>query len=188
MVVQAPVPTPLMTGAQALQQMYAQRDAKRQVQVQAKKNRLQIGADTLDFSVKSDRPGYLYVALAGSDNKALYLLFPNALDQSNRVEAGQTVQLPRPNWRVRAGGPAGTNQLLVMVTDGPRDLAPLGEAKAGPFLASLNDETGRAKLGALMTSSPLVTSQACTNNSARKSNPLCSDAYGASLLSIEEYP
>ena len=53
-----------MTGAQALQQMYAQRDAKRKIHVEAKKTRLQIGVDTLDFSVKSDRAGYLYVALA----------------------------------------------------------------------------------------------------------------------------
>jgi hypothetical protein len=179
----APMP---FTGEQALRQMFEQRDAKRRVQVALAKDRLKIGQDVLDFSVRSDRAGYVYVALAGSDNKSLYLLFPNDLDQGNRVEAGQPLQLPRPNWRVKAGGPAGTDNLLVMVTDGPRDLTPLAASKAGPFVSSLNDADGRARLGALMSTSRLVTSQECTAPAARRSNPLCSDAYGASLISVEE--
>lgn len=178
----------IMTGEQALQQVYAQRDAKRTITVKAGKNPLQIGQDYLDFSVKSERAGYLYVALAGSDNKSLYLLFPNGLDQNNRIEAGQTINLPRPNWRVKAGGPAGTDQLLVMVSDGPRDVSALGPANAGPFVSSLNDAEGRAKIGTLLTSSRLVTSQVCTSAATRKNNPLCSDAYGAAMLAVEERP
>jgi Caspase domain/Domain of unknown function (DUF4384) len=177
-----------LTGEQALQQVFAQRDAKRQVTLKTGKENLRIGQDYLDFSVKSEKAGYVYVALAGSDNKSLYLLFPNGLDQNNRIEAGQTVSLPRPNWRVKAGGPAGSNHLLVMVTDGPRDISALGPANAGPFVASLNDAEGRARLGSLLTSSRLVTSQACTSASARKNNPLCSDAYGAAMLAVEELP
>lgn len=177
-----------LTGEQALQQVFAQRDAKRQVSIKAGKEALKIGQDYLDFSVKSDRAGYVYVALAGSDNKSLYLLFPNGLDQNNRIEAGQTITLPRPNWRIKAGGPAGSDHLLVMVTDGPRDISALGPANAGPFVASLNDAEGRARLGSLLTSSRLVTSQACTSASARKNNPLCSDAYGAAMLAVEEQP
>jgi hypothetical protein len=180
-----PVAMPL-TGEQALRQMFEQRDAKRRVQVSLEKAQLRIGQDALDFSVKSDRAGYVYVALAGSDNKALYLLFPNDLDQDNRIEAGQTLQLPRPNWRVRAAGPAGNDNLLVMVSDGPRDLAPLTASKAGPFVTSLNDADGRSKLGALMSVSRTVASPVCQNNLTRKNNPLCSDAYGASMLDVEE--
>lgn len=183
----APVmqPTPL-TGEQALRQMFDQRDAKRRVQVVASKDKLKIGQDALDFSVQSDRGGYVYVALAGSDNKSVYLLFPNDLDQNNKIEAGQQLLLPRPNWRVKAGGPAGTDSLLVMVADGPRDLAPLAASKAGAFVSSLNDAQGRAKLGALMSSSRAVTSQSCANAGARKNNPVCSDAYGAAMVSVEE--
>lgn len=177
-----------LSGEQALQQVYAQRDAKRQITVKTGKSQLLIGKDYLDFSVKSEKAGYLYVAMAGSDNKALYLLFPNGLDQNNRIEAGQTLTLPRPNWRVKAGGPAGSDALLVMVADGPRDLTALGPANAGPFVASLNDTQGRAKLGALLTNSQLVTSQACTSVTARKNNPLCSDAYGAAMFAVEEMP
>lgn len=175
-----------LTGEKALLQMFDQRDAKRRVQVTAVKDKLKIGQDVLDFSVQSDRAGYVYVALAGSDNKALYLLFPNDLDQNNKIEVGQKMQLPRPNWRVKAGGPAGTDNLLVMVADAPRDLTALGANKAGPFVSSFNDAQGRAKLGALMTTSQLVVNQSCLNVVTRRNNPLCSDAYGAVMLAVEE--
>lgn len=175
-----------LSGEQALRQLFEQRDAKRRVIVTPVKDKLVIGKDFLEFSVKSERAGYLYVALAGSDNKSLYLLFPNDLDLNNRIEAGQTVQLPRPNWRARAAGPVGKDSLLVLVTDAPRDLTALGGSKAGPFVSSLNDASGRARLGALMTTSQMVVSQACQTAAARQSNPLCSDAYGAALLAIEE--
>ena len=187
----APVVTPAplvvapLTGEQALRQMFEQRDAKRNVRVVLPKSQLKIGQDTLDMAIQSNKPGYVYVAMAGSDNKSVYMLFPNDIDQDNRIEAGQALQLPRANWRVKAGGPAGVNNLLIMVADGPRDMSAL-TTKAGPFVTSLNDAEGRAKLGALMSTSRLVTSQACQSPATRKNNPLCSDAFGATMLSIEE--
>ena len=183
----APAPAPVaLTGEQALHQLFDQRDAKRRVAVTVRQESLKIGQDALDFTVQSNRAGYVYVALAGSDNQSVYLLFPNDLDQNNKIEAGQTLQLPRPNWRVKAAGPAGTDHLLVMVTDAPRDLTLLSASKAGPFVASLNDAQGRANMGALMTTSQLVASQTCQNTAVRRNNPLCSDAYGASMFAIEE--
>ena len=187
--VAAPAPAPAvvaqLTGEQALRQMFEQRDAKRSVRVVLPKSQLKIGQDTLDMAIQSNKAGYVYVALAGSDNKSVYMLFPNDLDQNNKIEAGQALQLPRDNWRVRAGGPAGTNNLLIMVADGPRDVAAL-TTKAGPFVTSLNDAEGRAKLGALMSTSRLVTGQACQTPATRKNNPLCSDAFGATMVSVEE--
>ena len=182
----APLTPPPLTGAQALQQMFAQRDGKRKVQISVAQKPLKIGSDALDFSVSSDHAGYLYVALAGSDNQSVYLLFPNALDPGNKIAAGQTLHLPRPDWRVTAGGPAGTDQLLVIVADAPRDLSALQANKAGPFVVSLNDAQGRAQLGALMTTAQAIDSPMCSGSKARASNPLCSDAYGAALFSIEE--
>ena len=182
-----PSPTP-MSGEQALQQMFNQRNAKRKVQVTLAKNPLVIGQDALSFSVQSDRGGYVYAALAGSDGKALYMLFPNDLDQNNRIEAGQTLQLPHNNWRIKSSGPAGTNHLLVMVADAPRDLTALEGRKSGLFLTSLNDTAGRAQLGTLLSSSKVVSTQVCINPQSAKNNPLCSDAYGATLLSIQEVP
>jgi hypothetical protein len=178
-------PAPL-SGEHALRQMFEQRDAKRRVQVALGSDRLKIGQDALDFSVMSDRPGYVYVALAGSDNKSVYLLFPNALDQDNRIAPGKPMQLPRQNWRVKASGPAGLDNLLVVVADGPRDLTQLEASKAGPFIASLNDAAGRAKLGSLLTASRAVATQQCATPAARKNNALCSDAFGAAMAKIEE--
>ena len=181
----APMPAAL-TGEQALRQMFEQRDAKRRVQVVTVKDKLKVGQDGLDFSVQSDRAGFVYVALAGSDNKSVYLLFPNDLDPNNRIEAGQPLLLPRPHWRIKAAGPAGTDNLLVVVADGPRDLSTLAGSKAGPFVSSLNDAQGRATLGALMANSQALSSQACSSADARRSNPQCSDAYGASMFAVEE--
>ena len=166
--------------------MFEQRDAKRRVQVTLSRDKLKIGQDALDFAVQSDRAGYVYVAMAGSDNKSLYLLFPNDLDQNNAIAAGQQLLLPRPNWRVKAGGPAGVDSLLVIVADGPRDLGALAGAKAGPFVTSLNDAGGRAQLGALLGNSRWVNTATCGSAAARKNNPLCSDAYGAVMTAVEE--
>jgi hypothetical protein len=183
----AVAPAPL-TGQQALQQMFAQRDAKRKVQVTLGQSSLRIGKDALDFSVQSDKAGYLYVALAGSDNESVYLLFPNDLDPGNKIEAGQKIQLPRPNWRLKAGGPTGTDSLLVVVSDAPRDTSKLGTSRAGPFMLSLNDAQGRAQLGALLTTSQAGGSKQCSSATARKNAALCSDAFGAVLTSVEETP
>jgi hypothetical protein len=144
--------------------MYNQRDAKRKLQVTVTREKMKIGKDTLEGAIVSERSGYLYVALAGSDNQSIYMLFPNELDQNNKVEAGKPLQFPRGNWSVKAAGPAGTDTLLVMVTDAPRNLSQLGASKVGPFLSSLNDTQGRAQLGALMGT----------------------DAYGAALFTVEE--
>jgi uncharacterized protein YraI len=184
----APPPPPL-SGEQALRQMFDQRDAKRRVKVTLGKDKLKIGQDSLDLTVQSDRAGYVYVAMAGSDNKSLYLLFPNDLDQANKIEAGQQLLLPRPNWRVKAAGPEGRDNLLVFVADGPRDLAALGAnkdgiSKTGPFVTSLNNSAGRASLGALMSASKAASQQECSSTS--RNNPLCSDAYGAAMVTVEE--
>jgi Caspase domain/Domain of unknown function (DUF4384)/Bacterial SH3 domain len=178
-------PAPL-TGEQALKRLFEQRDGKRKVTVTTNKTELKIGQDTMDFNVKSDKAGYVYVALAGSDNESLYVLFPNDLDKNNRIEAGQTLALPRPNWKVRAGGPEGTDQVLIVVSDGPRDLTALAKSKAGPFTASLNNADGRAQLGALLTNSEAGSTAACNNAVARKINPHCSDAFGAAMLRVAE--
>ncbi|MFD0667257.1 caspase family protein [Ramlibacter sp. MAHUQ-53] len=178
-------PTPL-TGVQALQQLHDQRDAKRRVQVTLASGRLRIGQDRLALSVQSDRPGHVYVALAGSDNRSLHLLFPNALDADNRIEAGQQLLLPRPSWPVVAAGPAGTNHLLVMVADAPRDLSGLARADGSPFVSSLNDAQGRARLGALVTQSRAAGGMACLSAAGQSARPECSDAFGAALVAVEE--
>jgi len=174
--VAAPATPAAVPLRQVLAQLHDQRDSKRRVVVVPTSDRLHIGRDALDFAVTSSHAGHVYVALLGSDQQSLYLLFPNALDSDNRIAAGQTLMLPRAHWRVTAGGPAGENTLLVMVTDGPRDLAALGGRPAGPFAKPLTDGAGRARLQWLLG-----------QRTAACQGPGCSDAFGSALLKIAEY-
>jgi hypothetical protein len=43
--------------------------------------------------------------------------------------------LPRPNWQIKAGGPAGTSYLLAILSDSPRDFSK-GMKALGPFKTS----------------------------------------------------
>ena len=185
-----PPPPPPLTGEQALRQMFEQRDAKRSVKVALGRDTLKIGQDALDMTVTSDRAGFVYVAMAGSDNRSLYVLFPNDLDQDNRIEPGKKLVLPRPNWRVKAGGPAGTNNLLVMVADSPRNLSTLAQnqtsSKAGPFVTSLNDAKGRAQLGAMISNAATESRAECRRSEVKKRPQNCSDAFSASMVSVVE--
>jgi hypothetical protein len=45
--------------------------------------------------------------MAGTDAAHFYLLFPNAIDRDNRIEADKVIELPRKGWQITAGGPAG---------------------------------------------------------------------------------
>ena len=67
--------------------------------------RLKVGTDPLEIDITPLRDGYLYLALAGSDGRSLYLLYPNDLAPDNRVRAGRRVSLPGKDWEVVAAGP-----------------------------------------------------------------------------------
>lgn len=174
---ETPATAPVQT---VLEQIHAQRDSKRRVAVTLSAKALRIGADTLNFSVTSSHAGNVYIAMLGSDGQALYLLFPNDLDNRNRIEVGESMLLPRTAWRVAASGPKGTDRLLVMVTDGPRDLTTLGGTKVGPFSKPLTDARGRAQLQWLLGQQGQGASSECRGQG-------CSEAFGSALLSIEEY-
>ena len=81
---------------------------------------------------------------------SLYLLYPNSLATDNRVQAGRRVSLPGAGWDIVAAGPPGTETLLVMVADAPRNLSGLAQEAAGPFMKTLLDGQGRARLQAVL--------------------------------------
>jgi hypothetical protein len=138
------------------------------------RNFLKIGADSLDLTVQSSHDGHLYLVLLGSDAKSFYLLFPNGLDGDNRISAKTPLRLPRPNWAIKAGGPAGTDQMLVLVTDTPRDLQKMQMASPSasePFTYALNDFSGRASL---------------INFLVGKGRTEGSESFGSSLVQIKE--
>ena len=115
------------------------------------------------------------MVLLGSDRSSFYLLYPNAFDRQNKIKANQPLTLPAPNWAVKASGPAGTDELLVLVSASPRDLKalPQGEpTSAAPFTYSLNDLGGRATLIDFLTGRGVQGR---------------SESFGASMLSVVEY-
>ena len=183
--VAAPVPEPTLlqtrkaNPAQILAELYGQRDGERRLVATTRQGRLKIGADALEIDITPARDGYLYIAQAGSDGQSLYLLYPNELASDNRVRAGQRVALPGKGWEVVAGGPPGTETLLVMVTDAPRDLSALAKEKAGPFMKTLLDGDGRARLQWILSNG--TPGKDCGKAGAAS----CSDAFGAVLLRVE---
>ena len=170
---------PVAAMSRVLEQIHEQRDGKRSVTVRPTRERLRIGTDVLAFGVTSSHSGQVYVAMLGSDGQTLYLLFPNRLDTANTIKAGETLALPRANWNIAAGGPPGTDKLLVIVADGPRDLPALAGGQAGPFVMPLTDARGRAQLQWLMGTNARQ-GAACKDSG-------CSDAFGSALVGIEEY-
>jgi hypothetical protein len=173
------VPTRPVAPAQILAELHAQRDEHRPVAAVARRSRLVIGRDPLELDITPSRDGYLYLALAGSDGQSLYLLYPNELAPARLVKAGERVSLPGPGWEIVAGGPPGTETLLVLLTDAPRDLTGLARESAGPFMKTLLDASGRARLQAILANGTPAP------NCGRPGAPPCSDAFGSALLQIE---
>jgi hypothetical protein len=181
--------TQAVQPAQLLAHIHAQRDATRVLTVSAQPSVMRIQQDPLRLSIQSPRSGYLYIALAGSDQKSLYLLFPNSLDGDNYVQANQTIELPRTGWRVTAGGPKGVNTVLVMVTDSPRHVAQLAGQKAGPFVKPLLSLEGKSQLNTLLGQSENSDQLVCQQGGRSRNlsvEAVCSDAFGSALIRVEE--
>ncbi len=173
----------------ALEDLFGQRDGRIEVGLTATPSSLQVGRDALGLTVASNRPGYVYLVLLGSDGSSFYLLFPNDLDRDNRIAAGETLRLPRPNWRVQAQGPPGHDTVLAIVAESERDLAALATHKEGPFSTALTDAQGKAQLQWLLGRSGRAASAACVDGGARRNLAavqVCSDAFGAAVIDIVE--
>ena len=155
--------------------MQSQANPKRKVQVKLSSSVLKIGKSSLEMAITSSHNGYVYLVLLGSDAKSFYILFPNALDGDNYIKAGQSMKLPRATWSVMAAGPAGVDQVLVIVSDSPRKLDGLilQEPSADdPFTYALNNLDGRSALVDFLTSS----------------TPGASESFGAKRVTIQEVP
>jgi Domain of unknown function (DUF4384) len=175
--------------AELLGQIHAQRDAQRSLEVTPSLKTLRILQDPLQMTVQSPRSGYVYMALAGSDEKSLYLLFPNGIDGNNYIEANQSIALPRQGWRITAAGPKGLDTVLVIVTDSPRDLSQLQSEKAGPFVKTLLTPQGNGQLQWLLGSSANTDQKVCQQGGTKRNlqvQEACSDAFASALIHIEE--
>ena len=143
--------------------------------------RVRIGRDRLSFRLRSNKSGYLYVLMAGTDNQHFYRLFPNSIDDRNRVEAGKEISLPRAGWVMVAGGPPGANQFVAVVSENPRDFSDTGLAKVDPFSEFPFEAAAQLAASHPTGQSPFLGKLACPDGAAE-----CADAYGAAVFTIEE--
>ncbi|MES2533525.1 MAG: serine/threonine-protein kinase [Pseudomonadota bacterium] len=144
-----------------------------------RKPEVAIGKDRLAFEVRSQREGYVYVYLLSSGGE-MFLLFPNLLDKYNKIAANSTLALPRASWPMDAGGPAGSNRFVVMVSEHERDFGASGVQNDGvfpqfplPVLAALEATRGTGP-------TPLAGRPNCPGGTA------CKDVYGAANFKIVE--
>ena len=114
------------TPAAALRRLAAAADTDWRVGAVATPNALQIGRDRLSLAVTSARDGYLSIVYAGSDGRSLSVIYPARPGDPQALRAGSRFEVPR-TWRSQ--GPAGTDQLLLLVSDTP--------VAAGEWLARL---------------------------------------------------
>jgi hypothetical protein len=166
----------MLASLATLRDIQQQSDPRMVVNVKLNKSVLKIGKDALQMSIRSSHDGYIYLVLLGSDRKSFYVLYPNGLDRDNRIKAGQTRQLPRPDWQLEAAGPAGEDHLLVMVSASPRqiDRLEMSEPDAkNPFTFALNEIGGRAAL---------------VNFLVHNKDAEGSERFGAKLLTLKEVP
>ena len=81
---------------------------------------------------------YLYLVYIGSDNQESLKLYPTRESESNRIEPGAPFTVPKI-WH--SEGPAGFDELLVIVTPTPRDLTSVfGGTLAAPGTYSSSRE------------------------------------------------
>jgi serine/threonine protein kinase len=164
----------------ALEDIVRQSDPTISVNTLADKESLVIGREKMQFRVKSSEAGFLYVFFSGTGAPNLTLLFPNAIDKQNRITADTEVVLPRESWSITAGGPAGTDHIVTMVSRSPRDFSAAGLKPSKPMsdfdLGTLQRLWSSAPAGA----SPFVGTARCNAGAA------CPAEFGATLVRISE--
>jgi hypothetical protein len=176
-----------------LNDIFNQRDDRWQVDATLASPSLKIGSN-LSMSVHSAREGFVYLFYRGTQADSLYLLFPNSLDSSNAIKANQSLKLPRQDWSVTALGPKGTDYLMVMVTDTPRDFSALAlpaeyVSQAGPFEKIRPSAQAVARIGLAATLSAAVAKKECQSTDAKRDLGVarhCSNVFGATLVSLLE--
>ncbi len=91
--------------------------------------------DYLKLYVRTNQDAYITVLDVGTSGKT-HVIFPNRFRPDNHVLAHQVIEIPGPDdrFRLKIGGPAGTELIKVFATKKRRDLIrPSRLADAGPF-------------------------------------------------------
>ncbi len=175
----SPTAANVFDPALLLELAYELRDRGHVVTAIVGKSHLKIGKDSFRFRVKSSLGGYVYILMLGT-NRHVNLLFPNALDNNNKVVANKELALPAAHWTMPVEGPAGTDRFVVLVSELPRDFSEAGLVKDGAF--------GEFPLNFLKTKT-LANPDRTNLLSGIVRCPIrsgCTQAYGAASFSVDE--
>jgi tRNA A-37 threonylcarbamoyl transferase component Bud32 len=164
----------------ALDQVFEGRDRNHLVTVLTEKARIRIGRDPLRFRISSAKGGHVYVLMVGTDRNHFNLLFPNAIDDNNRVASQEELKLPRPGWAMTAGGPPGTNHFVAIVSESPRDFTDAGLRRVDPFGEFPPEVASRIARSRAGSPTPFAGKPVC------KAQGDCPAGYGAATFSIDE--
>ncbi|MBK8337815.1 MAG: DUF4384 domain-containing protein [Sterolibacteriaceae bacterium] len=164
-----------------IDRLFQQRSRDYSVAVEVEQAQVRIGRDRLRFRLRSNKPGYLYVLMVGTDKQHFYKIFPNAVDAKNRIDAGKELALPRPGWIMVSDGPPGADQFVAIVSEQPRDFADSGLVAVDPFAEFPFEAAAQLAASHTTGQSPFIGKVKCPDGAAT-----CSDAYGAAVFTIEE--
>lgn len=180
---------PIYDPQAILRDIYHQRDDRWAMQINASKTELKIGHDKLQLSLQSSREGYPYVFYKGTGSNNIYLLYPNALASHEKIKAGTALNIPGLDWEITANGPAGKNQILVIISDAQRDFSAFelpAHLVNSPF-TSFSTQQDPIKLFQASVLSANFKSDQCKSGSRDLAiAKACSNAYGAAMLEITE--
>ena len=179
----AVVPPPAVVSSAAgsavasLNDLFNGRSHKWDVKFASSKPSYRIRKEQVELTLQSARSGYVYLLMVGTgdDAKGMTVIFPNELDKENRINAGETLSLPRAfKWRLTPGGPAGTDHLLAIVAEKPMDFSSAGATKVAIF-----QQTGGKR-------NDLAAAQRAVTRSLLVEQDDAGNAYGAALIKIQE--
>lgn len=142
------------------------------------RNPLHVGRDSLELQLSSTRDGWLYLLLWDRANDHVGLLLPNSVDADNRIKSGEALTLPRPSWRYVADAPAGTWEILLLVSESPRDFSALGLDNDGMMLSASRERVEQM----LANSGP----SALSGVPKCSTDVNCPTGYGALRLTLQE--
>ncbi|WP_245254280.1 serine/threonine-protein kinase [Paraburkholderia sp. LEh10] len=162
-----------------LERIAALADPSIRVTAASRNTTARINKDRLQFTVSSNRAGYVYVFMVDPAGQYL-MLFPNGLDKNNTINAGESLSLPRASWPMTAGAPAGPNHFLVLVSPARRDFSD-GGLHRGTVFADFPEMAQRTAAARRTGSySPFAGQARCTAGAAD-----CKDTFGAATFTID---
>ena len=153
-----------------------------ELRLQTNKTTYRIGKDELNFSIQSEREGYVYVFAYGSD-QGLMQLYPNIKQGSLKVRKGQLLKLPQSPDVFESTGPPGPTELLVLVSPFQRDHSGLRSQKDGAYRVFPTGSAAAALAAQIAGPAPPMAGQVLCPNAGT-----CVDEFGAAWVKVQVVP